>query len=81
MRAIGRKHQIVRPQRIADTHGNRFLTDRKMDRALDAIGGVKLDNALFDQANQERSPEKPPIDLIMIRHAMSLPARSVRPMS
>ena len=72
VRSIGREHQVVGLQGVADTDGNGFLADRQMNRALDAIRGIELDNTLFDQPDRECRPKQAAIEVIRLQ-ALALP--------
>ena len=72
MRAIGREHQIVGAQPIANADRDRLLTDRQMDRALDLVGRIERDDPLLDEPDQQRRPEQPAIDRFIL-HRQTLP--------
>jgi hypothetical protein len=74
VRAIGRKNQIVSTQSITDSDSDRLLADRQMDRTLDLVGWIELDDPLFDEADQQRRPEHPTIDRFIL-HWQTLPGR------
>src|SRR5579875_1192176 len=50
MPAIGHKHHIFRPKRLAYSYSDGLLADRQMARAFDLIGGVNPSDLLFDTA-------------------------------
>ena len=72
VRAVGREHQVVGPQAVAHADRDRLLADRQMDRALDPVGRIELDDPLLDQPDQQRRPEQPAIDRF-IPHRQTLP--------
>jgi len=54
VRTVGREHEIVRVQGIADPDRDGLLADRQMNGALDPVGRVELNDALFDQPDHQR---------------------------
>ncbi|HTV26485.1 MAG TPA: hypothetical protein VMF32_01750 [Xanthobacteraceae bacterium] len=55
MAAIGRRHDVVGAQNIADADRDRFLTYREMHRTLDFVRRINPRNFLFGAANEAQT--------------------------
>ena len=73
MRAIGRKHQVIGTQGITDADSDRLLADRQMDRALDLVGGIEVDDPLFNEPDQQRRPEQATVQFVFRSQITTLP--------
>ena len=81
VRAIGRENEVVGAQPIANADRDRLLADRQMDRALDLVGRIELDDPFLDEPDQQRRPEQPAIDRFILHRQMlpgSYPWRGCR---
>src|SRR5260370_6567911 len=79
VRTVGGKNQIICPECVADTHCHRLLADREMDRALDAIGGVKVDDSLFNEPDQKRGPKQAAVQFVLRSQISTLPVLGALP--
>ena len=59
MPAIGRRHNVVGTQHIANADRHRFLTDRQMHRAFDLVGRIDARDFFFSAANKPQRAVNP----------------------